>query len=385
MRKTDETSPVLIVGAGPGGLALGLALHRAGMPFRILERAPVLAGSPVGMMLAGNGFEALSGLGLSDALLSRGLPLDCAQIRAAGGDVLVDVPMAGFSELYGSCVLSFPRRTMLEVLLEALPEGSVEWGCDVRDIELTESGAAVVLSGGRRVEGRLLVGADGTSSRVGELLGNSDGATPMGVVIYRGRSPRPAASPSAMSIWLGDQTQLGEFPLPEDQSCWWVGLRATEDSPKWRLRSAAAVAELVAPLEPDLAAHIAATPAQYFRRVVPQVHTPGGRWGRGLATLIGDASHAIAPGLGQGGSQAIIDGVVLARLLAERGYGESCLREFERVRSREVRWYALQARRTMEAFLMPSDQIAGAARALSRLLPTQDGDREARMLHSFKG
>ena len=385
MRKTGGTEPVLIVGAGVGGLTLGIALHRAGVPFRILERAPILAGHANGMMLAGNGFEALSTLGLGEALLGTGCALECAQIRAAGGAVLVDVPMAGFSELYGSCVLGFSWRALLGILLAALPDGSVEWGCDVRDVEVTETGSVAVLSGGRRVQGSVLVGADGVRSRVSELLGLDGAAAPMGVVIYRGRSRGSASLPGAVSIWLGDQIQLGEFPLPDDLSSWWVGLRATEDDAHWRLRSPAAVAALVQPLEPALAAHIADTPAQHFRRLIPLVHTPGGHWGRDCATLIGDAAHAIAPGLGQGGSQAIIDGVVLGRLLAERGCNAETLRGFERARSREVRWFALQARRTMEAFLVPLDQLEGTGRALARLLPTEDGDREARMLHSFKG
>ena len=85
----------------------------------------------------------------------------------------------------------------------------------------------------------------------------------------------------------------------------------------------------------------------------PKLVTLGHHWGgRGRATLVGDAAHAMRPTDGQGGNQAFEDAVVLARSLANRinefrekngrhiataKTVESALREFEDIRLPRVR------------------------------------------------
>jgi 2-polyprenyl-6-methoxyphenol hydroxylase-like FAD-dependent oxidoreductase len=51
--------------------------------------------------------------------------------------------------------------------------------------------------------------------------------------------------------------------------------------------------------------------------------------GRGRATLLGDAAHAMTPNLGQGGCQAIEDAVVLARCLRQHADPVEALRTYE--------------------------------------------------------
>ncbi len=60
------------------------------------------------------------------------------------------------------------------------------------------------------------------------------------------------------------------------------------------------------------------------------------RWGDGRVTLVGDAAHAATVGGGRGASEAIEDGVVLARFLrrtdTDRATLISALRRFEAAR-----------------------------------------------------
>ena len=59
---------VLIIGAGIGGLTLGLMLHRAGIACRIFEAAPELKAVGVGINMLPHASRELCALGLEDAL-----------------------------------------------------------------------------------------------------------------------------------------------------------------------------------------------------------------------------------------------------------------------------------------------------------------------------
>src|SRR5258708_12831781 len=64
-RSMDE---VVIVGAGIGGLTLGLALHEANIPCRIFESAAEIRAVGVGINLLPHASKELAALGLEQAL-----------------------------------------------------------------------------------------------------------------------------------------------------------------------------------------------------------------------------------------------------------------------------------------------------------------------------
>ena len=59
---------VIIIGAGIGGLTLGLMLHRAGIPCRIYESTQELKAVGVGISVLPHASRELVGLGLEEAL-----------------------------------------------------------------------------------------------------------------------------------------------------------------------------------------------------------------------------------------------------------------------------------------------------------------------------
>ena len=58
------------------------------------------------------------------------------------------------------------------------------------------------------------------------------------------------------------------------------------------------------------------------------------RWGMGRVTLLGDAAHPMYPVGSNGAAQAILDGRVLARALAEKSGVVQALRAYEADRLR---------------------------------------------------
>jgi 2-polyprenyl-6-methoxyphenol hydroxylase-like FAD-dependent oxidoreductase len=75
-----------------------------------------------------------------------------------------------------------------------------------------------------------------------------------------------------------------------------------------------------------------------------------GQWCTDRVVLIGDAAHATSPMLGQGGSLAMEDALVLARSLAHACPIRAGLATYCTARRRRVQWVLEQSRAVGEAF-----------------------------------
>ena len=72
---------VLIVGAGPTGLSLAIALRQCGIAVRIVDRAMEPSAVSKALVLWSASLEALQGIGATDGLFIRGQAADSARYR----------------------------------------------------------------------------------------------------------------------------------------------------------------------------------------------------------------------------------------------------------------------------------------------------------------
>jgi 2-polyprenyl-6-methoxyphenol hydroxylase-like FAD-dependent oxidoreductase len=174
------TAPVLINGAGISGLAFAQGLLKAGIPFRIFERDPALNVRSQGyrVRLNTNGIDALnqvlpphlsSQLKASCAHNTSHLPLHFNAITGEkfnlGFNSVKQPPQAGGGEES----LNADRSVVRSVLMKGLEE-FVEFGKEFLKYEITPRGITVHFTDRSKVDGILLVGADGTKSRVRKQL-----------------------------------------------------------------------------------------------------------------------------------------------------------------------------------------------------------------------
>jgi 2-polyprenyl-6-methoxyphenol hydroxylase-like FAD-dependent oxidoreductase len=154
-----DSRTALIVGAGIGGLAAGVALQRAGWNVRVYERAQSPRELGFGLLLARNALSALGQLGVAGALVGRGSAGAGVEVRRLNGRVIrrFDIPaamptvVALRSELYGA-------------LLNAVGDGALKLGSDVVSFSEGPEGVTVRFRDGGTHVGRILVGADGVNS-----------------------------------------------------------------------------------------------------------------------------------------------------------------------------------------------------------------------------
>ena len=150
------TMRAIICGGSIGGLFAAAALQKQGFETIVLERS--------GVPLEGRGAGIVTHPELTAALRAVGASTD---------DVGVDVYERVAYDLAGErvhaidfhqVVTSWDR--MYQVLRSLVPDGSYLLGHETVGFEETQDGVAAILSDGRRIEGDVLVGADGFRSAI---------------------------------------------------------------------------------------------------------------------------------------------------------------------------------------------------------------------------
>ena len=117
---------VLIIGAGIGGLTLGLMLQKAGIPCRIYEAAPEIKPLGVGINLLPHAMKELSALGLEETLAARGVLTAEAVFFNRFGQLIYREPL-GRAAGYDWPQISIHCGDLHLVLMEAFLPGVGDW------------------------------------------------------------------------------------------------------------------------------------------------------------------------------------------------------------------------------------------------------------------
>ncbi len=102
---------ILVVGAGIGGLTLGLMLHRAGIACRIFEAAPELKAVGVGINILPHASRELCALGLEQALAKVAVTTREFCFYNRFGQFIYSEPAGRFCRLRRAAVLHPSRRS----------------------------------------------------------------------------------------------------------------------------------------------------------------------------------------------------------------------------------------------------------------------------------
>jgi 2-polyprenyl-6-methoxyphenol hydroxylase-like FAD-dependent oxidoreductase len=337
--------PIAIIGAGLGGLMLARVLHVNSFEAAVFD----LDASPTARTQGGmldihveSGQAALRAAGLYDEFRDLVMP---------GGEAThvldkhATVRLAVDEDDRDHDRPEVHRRSLRDLLLGSLPEGTVRWGAKVVGARTLADGRhEVTLADGNSFTTDLLIGADGAWSKVRQLV---SAAKPL----YAGlsfvelsledadrRHPRAAELVGGgMMFALGDSKGMLGHRNPDGSLHVYAALLTDEG---WSTsgeidfadtdKAKAALVEHFADWHEDFHSIITDADGALVPRPIHALPA-GHQWNRipGV-TLLGDAAHLMSPFAGEGANLALQDGAELAlAIVANPARPEDALTQYE--------------------------------------------------------
>jgi putative polyketide hydroxylase len=315
----SEDAHVLVVGAGPAGLAAAIELTRHDIPTLLVERRTRLSSHPRATVLSLRSMEIARAWGLEAAVRDCSVDVDWRMLEcetlagaAAGTAIEVGYPSPEQSRMVSptapACVAQDDLEPLLLEHLRAAPQARIELGTELTGLLAGPTGVRAQLRDVRTgapgtAEARYVVAADGARSRLRGALGIPligpevlmEGVTtlfraPLWGVVRDRRHVLYSTTHPAMP---------GTF-LPAGPDRWLFGAAAggTDTPDEHRaaelIRLGAGVPDLPVRVERSMRFSAGAQLAE--------------RWHSGRVFLAGDAAHRVTPRGGTGLNLALHDG-----------------------------------------------------------------------------
>src|SRR5258708_23124428 len=170
--------PIVIIGAGVGGLPLALLLRRQGCVAEVLEQSHELREVGAAVGLAANGTRVLAQLGMGESLAQVSAePSALIHRDGRDGRIASALDRKWYRDSFGAPFLGVHRMELQRLLVEALGPEHLHLGCRADLLEECAEGMRVSCPSGDTFVASVVVGADGVHSRVREWV--TSGAEPV--------------------------------------------------------------------------------------------------------------------------------------------------------------------------------------------------------------
>ncbi|KAF8031566.1 hypothetical protein BT93_D0705 [Corymbia citriodora subsp. variegata] len=165
---------IVIVGAGMAGLTTALGLHRLGLRSLVVEASDGLRTTGFAFMTWTNAWLALDVVCISDSLRQQHNQLFGLQTTSKvifQGHPTAERQFNATGTQRGHEIRCVQRRTLLEILANEFPSGTIRYSSKVVLIEESGYLKLVHLSDGSILKAKVLIGCDGVISAVAKWLG----------------------------------------------------------------------------------------------------------------------------------------------------------------------------------------------------------------------
>ncbi len=338
--RSQAAYDVVIAGGGMVGAALACALGDSGLKVAVLENREPSPPPAQGYDLRVSAVTLASvsifqAVGAWDAMKHRASPVREMKVFDATGTGSIHFDAAEMGEPCLAYIIE--NNLMQSALIERLHHfTNIHYLCpvEIETLELNPDAAMLKLKDGRKLNARLLVGADGAQSRVRELAGieRHRHVLNQSSIVATVTTEKPHADTARQRFLPAGP--LAFLPLPEPHTCSivWSADTARADA-LMALDDAAFLAELQTAFD-TLGQIKTVSP----RAVFPLALSLAKSYVADRLALIGDAAHTVHPLAGQGVNLGYLDAATLAEVLLDAAAEKKdigttrVLRRFERWR-----------------------------------------------------
>lgn len=314
---TTTSAPIVVIGAGPAGMAAALALHKVGHEVILLER--YAEARPAGNILNlwPPPIKALGEMGVD--IDDLGAPCHTT-FRSASGNVRADIRIRPeVIEAYGGGFIGMLRPELYRRMLAALPAGVLRTGTNVTTLHDRGDHVEVGLADGTSLAASVVIGADGINSMVRTVLHGESPIREHNLHIIGGYTfADPPGAERGEVVLAHNRTVQGTYSSIRDRGRdgyqWWFVEAWDADTPAPADNKAHALA-LAKGFAPVLGALVAATDDADTQRWPIRDRVPLKSWSVGRITIAGDAAHATSPYAAYGAGMSIGDGYTIAQEL----------------------------------------------------------------------
>ena len=321
----DET--IVIVGAGPTGLALGAELKRLGISALILDKLEAGANTSRAAAVHARTLEILEPMGIVPELLQQGLSIPLFHVRDRDR-LLASIDFKNLKTKY-PFVLVCPQNHTEAILLKKLQSfgGDVQRPCEVVAIHPEDNHVQVQYKSGnelKTVRTKWLVGCDGMHSVVRKQasIPFTGGDYEENFVLADVEMDWPL-SRDEVNSFFSEKGLLAVVPLPENR----FRLIATAKNPPSQ-PTIADCEQILRERGPKIEGH--AIRRLFWSSRFRIHHRLAKNLRQGRVLIIGDAAHVHSPAGGQGMNIGIQDAVSLASVL--KGGNDAALDIWEKER-----------------------------------------------------
>jgi len=327
-----STTQILIVGAGPTGLALAITLQRERIDHFLIDKLSVGQNTSRAAVIHAHTLEMLDELGASPRLVDEGLTLTTFSIRDLDR-TLVELPFGNLPTAH-PYLLMLPQDVTERILADRLIAvgGAIHRGLTATGLSQDATAVHVALTsdeGPQSIAARFVVGADGMHSIVRAATGTQfTGTTYEESFVLADVSMKWSYGRDQVMLFFSPAGLLVVAPLPNGT----FRLVATlEQAPEYpNVTDMQALIDTRGPTT-GVATVTGVAWSSRFRLH----HRLANAYRHERLFLMGDAAHVHSPAGGQGMNTGLVDACVLGRLLAAVVSGkqpESALDQYQILR-----------------------------------------------------
>ena len=401
-------SPVLIAGAGIGGLSTALTLQQIGVPCLIFESVSELKPLGVGINLQPNAVRELYELGFDSAALdSIGVQTrEWALVGLNGNDVYSEPRglFAGYNWPQYSVHRGKLQMLLYHAARQRLGANAIRTDARVMGYRNDPAGHGVTAllesADGSRFEARgsLLIAADGLHSAVRQQMHPAQPPIQWGgAIMWRGVTPGRPIRTGASFVGLGTHRQRVVFypisaPDPDTglADINWIAEITVDNTGGWRdgdWNKRVTHADFMHHFDHwnyqwiDVPAMLRGAPDVYEYPMIDREPVP--TWRDGNAVLLGDAAHVMYPTGSNGASQAIIDARMLGAMLLQHGVNARALAAYDEKLCPEISPLILRNRGAGPFGLLNllDDRCGGVFDDIDAVIPRAERDE---FMHKYK-